>query len=169
MISWNDITGIGDTVVMLPAAAVIGAWLLAARAARMAVRWCAMFGAALVCVLMTKIAFAGWGIGIRAFDFAGISGHAMRALAVLPVLCYLALRHAPARWRVAGVALGMLGGGLISASRLALQLHSLSETVAGAALGLLVSLGFIWVCRAAPMRTIPRSLMGKRLVCTVCT
>jgi hypothetical protein len=39
MISWNDITGIGDTVVMLPAAAVIGGWLLAARAMRMALCW----------------------------------------------------------------------------------------------------------------------------------
>jgi len=59
MISWNHITGIGDTVVMMPAAAMIAAWLLPAGARRLAMSWCLMFGGALACVLATKIAPVG--------------------------------------------------------------------------------------------------------------
>jgi hypothetical protein len=88
----------------------------------------------------------------------------MRAMAVLPVLCYLMLRHAPAGWRNGGVALGILAGFMISASRVAVQAHSVSETVAGVALGLLVSLVFICLCRAQPLQRIPRWMLALGLL-----
>lgn len=167
MISWLHITGLGDTVVMLPAAAAIAVWLAMTRAWRMALIWCLMFGTGLLVVVATKIAFVGWGIGIRALDFTGISGHAMRASAVLPVLCYLGLREAPAILRHAGLSLGIIGGALLTLSRVAVQAHSVSEALAGFLLGTLISLVFISLCHCRPALRIPSWLLALTLLALI--
>ena len=164
MISWSVITGLGDAVMMLPAAAAIGLWLAVTRAWRMALIWCLFFGAGMLVVLVTKIAFVGWGIGIRALDFTGISGHAMRASAVLPVLCYLGLRAAPAVLQQAGLLIGFAAGALISLSRIAVHAHSVSEAVAGFILGTLISLAFIHICQSRPALHIPQWLLALSLL-----
>ena len=164
MISWSVITGLGDSVMMLPAAAAIGLWLAITRAWRIGLIWCLLFGFGLLAVLATKIAFIGWGIGIRALDFTGISGHAMRASAVLPVLCYLGLRAAPARLRQAGLMTGFAAGALISLSRIAIHAHSVSEAVTGFMLGTLISLAFIYVCQSRPALQIPKWLLALSLL-----
>lgn len=164
MVSWFTITGLGDTVVMMPAAAAIAVWLALTRAWRLALLWCLLFGLGLFAVLATKIAFVGWGIGIRALDFTGISGHAMRACAVLPVLCFLGLRGAAPALRHGGLLLGFALGALVSISRLAVHAHSVSEVVAGAALGLLISLAFLRYCRTRRALAIPRWLLAFSLL-----
>src|SRR5712692_9155992 len=102
MISWMKITGFGGTAVMMPAAAVIVAWLLAGRAWRMALWWCLLFSFGIGIVVATKLAFIGWGIGVRSLDFTGISGHSMRATAVIPVMLYLLLLKARPVARASG-------------------------------------------------------------------
>ena len=164
MISWNDLTRLGDSVVMMPAAVMIVAWLLSARAGRLALCWCLMFGGALACVLATKIAFIGWGLGIRVLDFTGLSGHAMRACAVLPVLAYLTLRHAPPGWRIAGLALGGVLAALVGISRVVVHAHTISEAVGGCLLGALVSLSFIRLCQTRPTLALPRWLLALGLL-----
>ena len=96
MIPWMEITRFGGIVVTAPAAAAITAWLMMGRAWRLAAWWCVLFIGGMALVVATKIAFIGWGLGIQALDYTGISGHAMRATAVYPVLFYLVLlRRAP--------------------------------------------------------------------------
>jgi membrane-associated phospholipid phosphatase len=143
MIPWTKITMFGDTVVMMPAAAIIAVWLLAGRAWRMALWWGLLFTLGLIAVAATKIAFIGWGIGISALDFTGISGHAMRASAVLPVIASLLLQPASPPARTAGITLGVALGLLIGESHIVLGYHSVSEVVAGCLLGSAVGLGFI--------------------------
>src|SRR5690606_16724813 len=104
------ITFMGDSIVTLPIAAAIAIWLLAAGAWRAALAWCVMFGTSLTLVAATKIAFIGWGIGIPGLDFTGISGHAMRACAVLPVAAFLLLRNAGLRICVTGVLAALSAG-----------------------------------------------------------
>jgi membrane-associated phospholipid phosphatase len=94
-------------------------------------------------VVATKIAFIGWGIGIRPLDFTGASGHAMRAMAIAPVMAYLLLQKAPSRVRLSGVLAGTAFGIVIGISRVVVHAHSVSEVVAGWLLGGLVSLSFI--------------------------
>jgi membrane-associated phospholipid phosphatase len=159
MISWMHITSVADTVVTLPAAVTIAVWLSAGRAWRMALWWSLLFIGGLGIVVATKIAFIGWGIGINALDFRGMSGHAMRATAVFPVILYLVLQKFPAAVRASGVLLGIAIGVLIGASRVALQVHSASEVVAGCAIGAAVSLGFIWRSRG-----LPRPYLDRRLI-----
>lgn len=160
MISWMHITSVADTVVTLPAAATITVWLLAGRAWHMALRWSVLFISGLAIVVATKIAFIGWGIGIHALDFMGMSGHAMRATAVFPVISYLVLQKSLPGVRASGVMLGLLLGVLVGASRIALQVHSVSEAVAGCAIGAAVSLGFIWMSRELPRPHLDRRLIA---------
>jgi membrane-associated phospholipid phosphatase len=150
MIPWMRITSFGDTVVMLPAAAAIAAWLITGSAYRMAVWWCLLFTFGLVLVAATKIAFVGWGISISGLDFTGISGHAMRATAVFPMIFYLALQKSPPLARISGVLLGGMVGVLIGISRIALYTHSVSEVVAGCILGGVIGLGFIRISNRLP-------------------
>ncbi|MEB0165436.1 phosphatase PAP2 family protein, partial [Glaciimonas sp. CA11.2] len=124
-----SITRLADTTVMLPLAAACTVWLACGRAWRMAFWWCLLFALGLTLVAATKIAFIGWGIGIQALDFTGFSGHAMRTTAVMPVLFYLLLQKSSPTVRTLGVVLGIALGVLIGISRLAVQVHSVSEVV----------------------------------------
>jgi hypothetical protein len=130
----------------------------------MAMIWSLLFGVGLLAVAASKIAFVGWGIGIRELDFTGMSGHAMRASAVLPVLCYLGLRDAAATWRYAGLMLGFAGGALISLSRVVVQAHSASEALSGFLIGTLISLTFLRLCQSRPALHIPPWLLALSLL-----
>lgn len=145
MIPWIQITQFADVTIMSLAAFAIAAWLYAEDEKRLALWWVGLFTAGLTLVAATKIAFIGWGIGIRSLDFTGFSGHAMRAAAVIPVLFYLMLQRAPAALRAAGVVFGFACTAIIGVSRLVLHAHSVSEVVAGIALGAAVSIAFIWI------------------------
>lgn len=143
MTAWLRLTSFGDSVVTIPAAAAIVLWLLSGRAWRMALWWIVLFGAGMTLVVATKIAFIGWGVGITAIDFTGISGHAMRATAVLPVIGFLAFNGGRQRVRLAGFAVGLAIALLISVSRVMVDAHSVSEAVSGALLGTATSLFFM--------------------------
>lgn len=164
MIPWTHITGFGDSVVLLPAAAAIAVWLITGRAWRMAWWWCVLFGGGLTIVAATKIAFIGWGIGNSALDFTGISGHAMRAAAVFPVICYLLLQRSPPVVRNLGVALGLAIGALITISRVMVNDHSVSEAVAGCIMGSALSLGFIRLSSHWPKPYLNRWIVGFSLL-----
>jgi hypothetical protein len=107
-------------------------------------------------VAASKVAFIGWGIGIRSLDFTGFSGHAMRATAAIPVMAYLLWQSAAPSARKAAVALGYGVGAILSMSRVFVGAHSVSEAVLGALLGVAVSATFLWVargrCTAVPHR-----------------
>ncbi|HUW28414.1 MAG TPA: phosphatase PAP2 family protein [Sulfuriferula sp.] len=143
MIPWMEITRFGGIVVTAPAAAAITAWLMMGRAWRLAAWWCVLFIGGMALVVATKIAFIGWGLGIQALDFTGISGHAMRATAVYPVLFYLALlRTSPLVRKLSGLT-GMGVAIAIDISRVVIHAHSISEAVAGFMLGGLISVIFL--------------------------
>lgn len=164
MISWSTVTAIGDAKVMLPAASFILAWLVSAGARKAGLWWCLLFGSAFLAVVATKLAFIGWGIGISALDFTGISGHSMRATAILPVLVFLIFQQSALRVQKLAVAAGFLAGLLIAMSRVMLDAHSVSEAVAGAVLGTAVSAAFLRL--AVPMQAlvIKRKLLVSSLM-----
>ena len=161
MTMWQNISNLGDVTVMAAAAVAIIAGLALERAWRMAVWWAVLFALGLLLVVATKIAFVGWGIGIRSLDFTGFSGHSMRAAAVSPVLAYLIVQNISSSLvRGAGVAAGLGLGALISVSRLALHMHSISEVVMGYLLGAIVSLGFIWLFSRTKKVALGRPLLA---------
>lgn len=146
---WQHLTDLGGLNVAGTIAAAIALWLGAAHCSRLALYWCALFGAAMGLVIASKLAFLGWGIGLQSLDFAGISGHAARAAAVLPVACFLLLRGQSERAGNIAAALGMMTGAATAASRVVLGFHSASEAALGWLLGVGVAMLFIARARAA--------------------
>lgn len=153
---WFFFTKLADTNLTLPLAAVIAAWLLCAGAWRAFLNWCLLFGFGLFLVAATKIAYAGWGIGIAAVDFKGFSGHAMRAASVAPAFIYLLLQRQPRQWQRAGLLFATGFSVAICISRLVLGAHSVSEAVSGLLMGLAISFSFIAFCRRQPIVTLHR-------------
>lgn len=129
---WAVLSDLGNSKWLLPAACIL---VLCAGEDRwrIGLRW--FSGLAVVCAvtLASKLAFMGWGVGSRAWDFTGFSGHAAVSSAIYPVALSLL---AGGRWRWAGAAAGVALALAIGYSRLPLQAHSASEVVAGLALGL---------------------------------
>jgi membrane-associated phospholipid phosphatase len=141
------ITRFGEMGIVLPLAAALTLWMLAAtRALRPLLLWLLPLGLAVGITGLSKIAFIGWGLGIAAIDFTGFSGHAMFSAAIYPVLGYtLAAQWSrqpatPVWAMLAGYALALV----IGWSRVHIQVHSVSEVVAGLALGASASGWTVW-------------------------
>ncbi|SUA74964.1 PAP2 superfamily [Pandoraea pnomenusa] len=156
--AWISITNFGGAAVTVPAAAALTLWLLFARAWRMALAWGMLFGAAALVVAISKIVFLGWGLGLRELDFTGVSGHTMLAATVYPVIAWLLLRRVAWPWRTLGTLAAMAGSVAVGVSRVALSAHSISESVAGCAVGFTVGAAFAWFTRhddAPNLKTLP--------------
>jgi hypothetical protein len=143
METWLLITRCGDSAILIPVAALIMVWLGLARNWAGLFAWCALFGGAMVLVIVTKLAFMGWGIGIEEIDFTGFSGHSSRAAAVLPVLFSLLFDKAPRSLRSKSVLVGWALALIITVSRVVVNAHSHSEAWFGFALGAVVSVTFL--------------------------
>lgn len=169
MFSWMQITSIGGSTIMLPAAVAIAVWLAAERAWRLVWHWCLQFAGALLLVAGSKIAFVGWGIGIPTLAFTGFSGHAMRAAAIIPLFFYLIVQHNTSATRLSAAFLGMCFSALISFSRVLLHFHSISEAVTGWILGMLVCLSFIRYAEKSPKPVLNRALIGGSVVILLLT
>lgn len=133
---WHLVTRLGEAQILLPAAALSILALVDQRQGRpLAGRWLATLVAAVALTTASKVAFIGWGIGWAALDFTGISGHAMFAAAVYPLLLGTLApatpRFAPWLAIAAGAALALLVG----VSRVTVHAHSWSEVAAGLSLG----------------------------------
>jgi len=135
---WHLFTRLGEAQILLPAMLAALLWLaLSARDRRSAWRWAAATFVVALVTTITKVAFFGFEVGYAPLDYTGISGHAMFAAAVLPVLC--AVAACGTRWRNAAVAFGYALAVLVAYSRLPVRAHSPAEALAGLLLGGLAS------------------------------
>lgn len=164
MLEWNHLLQLGDLTLTLPAAAAMAAWMAAGRAWRMALWWSLLFGLGIGVVGASKIAFLGWGAGLPGLGFKSVSGHAAGVTAIFPTLFYLLLEGRAAALRNAGAALGIGLGLLVGALLVVLDEHTAAESVAGCAMGALVSLGWIRLAGGLPHRAPLRSLVCFALV-----
>lgn len=146
--AWHLFTRLGESQILLPAMAVALLWLLlVARTPRVAAWWLGATAAAAALTTATKVAFFGYEVGYAPLDYTGISGHAMFAAAVLPVLAGLLAGGAAPRRRQAAVAAGYLLAASIAYSRLPVGAHSPVEALVGLALGSLASGLALWASR----------------------
>lgn len=155
---WHDwllaVTHMGNSVLLLSSALVLGLWLvgygMGSGAWRHGVEWSAVLGTAVVVVFASKVAFIGWGIGIARWDFTGISGHAMLSMAVLPVVAAVMTLRSPWPIRMAAVGLCFVLATAVGVTRIELRTHSWSEVWAGWGLGLAVAV--LSILRLRPLR-----------------
>ena len=133
---WHLLTRLGEAQILLPAALLAALSLLRRPEGRPLVAWwLGLLGIATLVTTASKVAFIGWGVGWPELNFTGISGHAMFAAAVYPLL----LGTLNSRAGPAGRRLGVLMGGvlalLVGASRIVIGAHSGSEVMAGLLVG----------------------------------
>ncbi|ALM86322.1 phosphatase PAP2 family protein [Bordetella sp. N] len=135
---WVFLSDIGESRLLVPAAVVATLFLVSSERATV-FKWACACALAASVVLVSKLAFLGWGYGWEALDFTGFSGHSMVSAAIYPVLGFaLGNVHSArgARW---GAAAGALLAILIGISRLYLNAHSPSEVISGLLIGGLAS------------------------------
>jgi membrane-associated phospholipid phosphatase len=186
--AWRALTWLGDSGLLLPVAVFIALVLLRVGHGlrRPALTWCLVFGLCGLAVMVSKLAFMGWGIGSARLNFTGFSGHTAIGTALWPVALWLLAtawqrRHPPpilatrtglappgpaglggsGRLRLAAALTGLMLGAAIGISRLALRAHSLSEVATGFLLGAVTSTVFLVVAwrQTRPPRAHPALLL----------
>lgn len=156
MTQWKLIIDIGHTAVMLPVAAAIAAWLIAGGAWKRALCWCLVFAAGLSLVALSKIAFLGWDAGIPSLEFKALSGHALCATAVIPVLFFVMLQGTSISSRRGGVVFGFCVCVALGVLLVHFKFHTASEVIASFMLGTFISLGYMRIATALPAPGIHR-------------
>ncbi|MDU9363948.1 phosphatase PAP2 family protein [Klebsiella sp. 141203] len=160
--NWQFVSFFGDSTVLLPSAVVLFAVLVLRKASRtLAWQWALLFGITGTVVCISKLAFMGWGIGIREIDFTGFSGHTALSTAFWPILIWLLTSRASSSLRGGAVLLGFVLAGIVGYSRLMIHAHSVSEVVSGFILGACGSLTFLLLqWRTPASRSAQISWMG---------
>lgn len=136
--TWWAITHMGASGLMLPALILVLGGLWGGGMHAVARAYLLRLLLAVSITVISKCLFFGWGIGIAALDFTGISGHTLLATSILPVL----MRGLP--WpalqaRGLGAAAGWALALAVGVSRVVVNAHSVSEVVAAWVLGAAVS------------------------------
>jgi hypothetical protein len=160
MFWWHWLSVAGSLAVTGPIGIAIMVWLLAGKSWRLTWTWLLLFGGGMALVVLTKMAFLGWGLGVESVEFAGFSGHAMRAAAVYPVAAFLMTRSSPQWAQMLASTLGVLLSVLIALSRIYTFSHSPSEAWTGCVLGLVVAGAFIWYANSERQLPLSRVLVA---------
>jgi hypothetical protein len=155
--------------VMIPAVLLLAVWLNYSASRRVAALWLAVVVLAYGAVMVSKLAFKGWGHGLEALNIAVFSGHAMNACLVTPVLVSMLARqwHPLLRWPAAGLTL--IGAWYFSVTVVAPYVHPLPEAIAGALIGSLGSMTFLRLAEYVEIRPLPARAVAMGLtVIAVC-
>ncbi len=147
---WKLLSSLGDSRWLLPMIAIL---LISLPRSGFKCRALAAIAITAALTLASKLAYMGWGLGIAGIDFTGFSGHAAMSSAIYPVAGTL-LAGTPRPARNGGFAAGAILALLIGWSRIPLHAHSLSEVVAGVALGLGAA---AWSLRSSELPVRPRA------------
>ncbi|WP_410014344.1 phosphatase PAP2 family protein [Sodalis sp. C49] len=142
--NWHWLTFFGDSMLLLPCAVIIVMLLLwKADTRRTSLQWLLLFATAGAVVVISKLAFMGWGVGSRMYDFTGFSGHSALSASIWPVMIWILTSRASRGWRLAAVCFGYLLALAVGFSRVVIHAHSVSEVIAGLALGFTISTSFL--------------------------
>ena len=134
--NWQLISFFGDSTVLLPSAAALFIVLMLRKTSRLlAWQWSLLFGITGAIVCGSKLAFMGWGLGIRELDYTGFSGHSALSAAFWPIFLWLLSARFSAGLRKAAIITGYVLAAVVGYSRLVIHAHSVSEVIAGLLLG----------------------------------
>lgn len=162
--NWHFLTFFGDSMLLLPCAAIVFIILLLSPTSRKPTwQWMLLFGGVGAVVCVSKLAFMGWGIGSSQWDFTGFSGHSALSASIWPVLLWLLCGRFSSPVRRTAVIVGYLLAVAVGYSRLVIHAHSTSEVITGLALGFIVSSTFLMLQRG----TQPPRLSYRKIAVTL--
>ena len=147
---------------MIPAAIIIGVWLRYSNPWALRV-WATTVVVTYAIVALSKVLFKGWGLSFEYLDIAVLSGHAMNTCLMLTVGASLVARRFNPSLRWPAAVAGLLASGWFSAYCVAPYIHPLNEALAGAALGAVAAMVFLWRIESAEVQ-VPAALMAGGLV-----
>lgn len=134
-------------MLLLPSGIIVFAILMfVCRDWKQTAQWALLFGGVGAIVCASKLAFMGWGIGIRELDFTGFSGHSALSASIWPVMMWLLTGRFSTAVRKTAVLSGYALALLIGYSRLAIHVHSVSKSSAASHWGA-ASSAFLWLQR----------------------
>lgn len=145
------------TLITLLAFVMRGAW-------REVGLWLILLCAAMALGAATKVLHYGWNVNYGFALFRGFSGHTLRAAAVFPVFAYALMAGAPRLQLFISMALACFLASLAVIAAVVYQVHTLPESLAGAALGGLAA--FALCCRGG-LAPLPVNARGLLIVATV--
>lgn len=145
---WRVVTAFGDSGVMIPTALGIAVLTYLDRNRRLAALWGLVTLLAVAAIFLTKLFFMSACIRLLPLDFRGFSGHATMAALVFPILARLLVRSPATGPEPHAYYSGECLAVMIGVSRLAIHVHSVSEVVAGLALGFMLGRVFLKSARA---------------------
>jgi len=152
----------GGITVMIPAAIIIAVWLRYSNPWALRA-WVVTVGVTYSIVAFSKLLFKGWGLSIQSLDIAVLSGHAMNTCLMLTVGLSLVARQFNPVLRWPAALGGLLIGAGFSAYCVAPYIHPLNEALAGAFLGALAAIAFLWRIEASDIK-VSRRFIGFGLV-----
>lgn len=141
---WHVLIYLGDGAVLIPCAALIFVWLIAASGSRRAAWWW-LLAALLVSgvVALSKLLYMVSGWHPAGWNFIGLSGHTAFSFLFFPALAALVTNPDKRALRVVAVALGGCLALAIAISSWILREHSFSEVALGSLWGALVATAFL--------------------------
>jgi membrane-associated phospholipid phosphatase len=145
---WVLLSGLGSANVTIALALAFGLFLVTRGDYRMARWWCFLFFVTLGVVGATKLAFVGWGVAFDGLDFTGASGHAARAAAVYPVLFFILAKHHGTGMQRFALGAALFLAAAVACSRIARQVHTPSEVIAGLGIGSLAAAAYVRLAAA---------------------
>lgn len=150
--NWQLISFFGDSTVLLPSAAALFIVLMLRKTSRLlAWQWSLLFGITGAIVCASKLAFMGWGLGIRELDYTGFSGHSALSAAFWPIFLWLLSARFSAGLRKAAIITGyVLAPWWAIRGWSSMRIPSLSEVIAGLLLGAAGSALFLVLQKRTP-------------------
>lgn len=156
-------TRFGEMQMLLPAVLAANLILFQKQTTRpLAIGWLVCLTLGTLVTTASKVAFIGWGIGFSGIDFTGISGHTMLASAIYPLLFSVLASHLTQQHQKLAVAVGFVLALLVGQSRLEIDVHSVSEVLAGWMLGGAVTVSML------TKYSLPRATASWQLVVVFC-
>jgi hypothetical protein len=159
----------GGITVMIPAAIIIAVWLRYSNPWALRA-WGITVGVSYSIVAFSKLLFKGWGLSFEPLDIAVLSGHAMNTTLMITVAASLIARqfNPLLRWPAAGV--GLMASAWFSAYCVAPYIHPLNEALAGATLGAVAAMAFLWRIEPVDVKVSPAYIgagLAALLVCAM--
>ena len=142
--NWDFITFFGDSTLLVPTAILMFlVFCFSSHGWIVAKHWILTFCTVGFFVCLSKIAFMGWGIGSKTFDFTGISGHTALSSTFWPVFLWISTKKRSQWICMAGRILGISIPLIVGFSRLMVNAHSSSEVIIGWFVGFSASAFFL--------------------------
>lgn len=157
----------GGITVMIPAAIIIAVWLRYSNPWALRA-WGITVGVTYSIVALSKLLFKGWGLSSQYLDIAVLSGHAMNTCLMVTVGSSLVARQFNLALRWPAALLGVLASAWFSAYCVAPYIHPLNEALAGAVLGVVAAIAFLWRIETAQVKVSASFIGGGLVVVLLC-